>query len=40
MFISGGSYSGTYIVMAKTEDKKVSAFLIPADIKGLNYGKK
>jgi alkylation response protein AidB-like acyl-CoA dehydrogenase len=40
MFISGGSYSGTYIVMAKTLDKKVSTFIVPADVKGLGYGKK
>lgn len=40
MFISGGSYSGTYIVMAKTEDKKVSTFIVPGDAKGLGYGKK
>jgi alkylation response protein AidB-like acyl-CoA dehydrogenase len=30
MFISGGSYSGTYIVMAKTSDTKVSTFIVPA----------
>lgn len=40
MFISGGSYSGTYIVMAKTQDKKVSTFVVPGDAKGLAYGKK
>jgi isobutyryl-CoA dehydrogenase len=40
MFISGGSFSGTYIVMAKTADKKVSAFIVPGDAKGLSFGKK
>jgi alkylation response protein AidB-like acyl-CoA dehydrogenase len=40
MFISGGSFSGTYIVMAKTQDKKVSAFIVPGDAKGISFGKK
>jgi alkylation response protein AidB-like acyl-CoA dehydrogenase len=40
MFISGGSESGIYIVMARTEDNKISAFLVPADTPGLSYGKK
>lgn len=40
MFISGGSFSGTYIVMAKTDQKKVSTFIVPGDAKGLSFGKK
>jgi alkylation response protein AidB-like acyl-CoA dehydrogenase len=28
MLISGGNFSGTYIIMAKTPDKKVSAFIV------------
>ena len=40
MFISGGSFSGTYIVMAKTGEKAVSTFIVPGDAKGLSYGKK
>jgi alkylation response protein AidB-like acyl-CoA dehydrogenase len=40
MFISGGSFSGLYIVMAKTSPTDVSAFLVPADVKGILYGKK
>lgn len=40
MFISGGSFSGLYIVMAKTSPNDVSAFIVPADAKGINYGKK
>ena len=40
MFISGGSFSGKYIVMAKTEDKKVSTFIVPGDVQGLSFGKK
>ena len=28
MFISGGPYSGLYVVMAKTSDKDVSAFIV------------
>ena len=40
MFISGGSFSGLYIVMAKTSEKEVSAFLVPGDAKGLSFGKK
>jgi hypothetical protein len=33
MLISRGSFSGTYIIMAKTSDKKVSAFIVPRDAK-------
>ena len=33
MFISGGSFSGTYIIMVKTPDKKVSEFIVPTDAK-------
>lgn len=40
MFISGGSFAGTYIVMAKTDQKKVSTFIVPGDAKGLSFGKK
>ena len=35
MFISGGSFSSVYIVMAKTSANDVSAFLIPGDAKGI-----
>lgn len=40
MFISGGSFSSLYIVMAKTSEKDVSAFIVPGDAKGVSYGKK
>jgi alkylation response protein AidB-like acyl-CoA dehydrogenase len=40
MFISGGSYSGIYIVMARTDAKNISTFIIPSDVKGISYGKK
>lgn len=40
MFISGGSFAGTYIVMAKTDQKKISTFIVPGDAKGLSFGKK
>ena len=40
MFISGGGYSGIYIVMAKTAPNKVSTFIIPSEVKGISYGKK
>ena len=40
MFISGGGFSGVYIVMAKTASNKVSTFIVPADTKGIQYGKK
>lgn len=40
MFISGGSYSGLYVVMAKTDAKKVSAFVVPGDAPGLSFGKR
>jgi isobutyryl-CoA dehydrogenase len=40
MFISGGSFSSLYIVMAKTSEKDVSAFIVPGDAKGIAYGKK
>ena len=40
MFISGGSFSSIYIVMAKTSEKDVSAFIVPGDVKGVSYGKK
>jgi alkylation response protein AidB-like acyl-CoA dehydrogenase len=33
MLISGGSFSRIYIIMAKTPDKKVSAFIVPRDAK-------
>jgi isobutyryl-CoA dehydrogenase len=40
MFISGGSFSSLYIVMAKTSEKDVSAFIVPGDANGVSYGKK
>lgn len=40
MFISGGSFSSLYIVMAKTSENDVSAFIVPGDAKGVQYGKK
>lgn len=40
MFISGGSYSNFYIVMAKTSDKDVSTFVVEGDVKGISFGKK
>ncbi len=40
MFISGGSFSGIYIVMAKTSAKDVSTFIVPGDAKGISFGKK
>lgn len=38
-FISGGSVSDLYLVMAKTGEKEVSAFLVPKGTKGLSFGK-
>ena len=40
MFISGGSFSSIYIVMAKTSPTQVSTFIVPGDAKGVEYGKK
>ncbi|MCL4123058.1 UNVERIFIED_CONTAM: hypothetical protein GTU68_014446 [Idotea baltica] len=40
MFISGGSFSSLYIVMAKTADKEISTFIVPGDSKGISFGKK
>lgn len=40
MFISGGSFSSLYIVMAKTSHDKVSAFIVPGDARGIAFGKK
>lgn len=40
MFISGGSFSSLYIVMAKTSANDVSAFIVPGDAKGVEFGKK
>ena len=40
MFISGGSFSSLYIVMAKTSANEVSTFIVPGDVKGIEYGKK
>ena len=40
MFISGGSFSSIYIVMAKTSQNDVSAFIVPGDAKGVSFGKK
>mgnify|MGYP000436351545 FL=1 len=40
MFISGGSFSSIYIVMAKTSATEVSTFVVPGDSKGVEFGKK
>jgi len=40
MFISGGSFSSLYIVMAKTSATDVSAFIVDGNSKGIQYGKK
>jgi alkylation response protein AidB-like acyl-CoA dehydrogenase len=40
MFISGGSFSSLYIVMAKTSPTDVSTFIVTGDMKGVSYGKK
>jgi alkylation response protein AidB-like acyl-CoA dehydrogenase len=40
MFISGGSFSSFYIVMAKTSPNDVSAFIVNGDASGVHYGKK
>ena len=40
MFISGGSFSSIYIVMAKTSANDVSAFIVDGSSKGIQYGKK
>ena len=40
MFISGGSFSSLYIVMAKTSPTEVSAFIVEGNAKGVEYGKK
>ena len=40
MFISGGSFSSLYIVMAKTGPKDISTFIVPGDSAGIAYGKK
>ena len=39
MFISGGSYSHLYFVMAKTSPTEVSTFIVEKDTKGLGFGK-
>lgn len=39
MFISGGSYSHLYFVMAKTSATEVSTFIVEKDSKGLSFGK-
>lgn len=39
MFILGGSFSGTYIVIAKTDAKKISAFIMLGDAKGISFVK-
>lgn len=40
MFISGGSFSSIYIVMAKTSANDVSTFIVDGKSKGIQYGKK
>lgn len=38
-FISGGSVSDLYLVMCLTDDKEISAFVVPKDTKGISFGK-
>jgi len=38
-FISGGSVSDIYVVMAKTGDKEISCFLVEKGTPGLSFGK-
>lgn len=40
MFISGGSFSSIYVVMAKTSATDISAFIVDGNAKGVSYGKK
>ena len=40
MFISGGSFSSIYIVMAKTSATQVSAFIVDGKTNGIQFGKK
>ena len=40
MFISGGSFSSIYIVMAKTSPTEISTFIVHGDTKGIEFGKK
>jgi len=40
MFISGGSFSSLYIVLAKTSATEISAFIVDGNSKGIEYGKK
>lgn len=40
MFISGGSFSSVYIVMAKTGPNQISTFIVDGKSKGISYGKK
>lgn len=40
MWITSGGIAETYIVMAKTQDDQVSAFIVENDRKGLSFGKK
>lgn len=39
MFISGGDFSGLFLVMAKTEGNVVSCFLVEKGAAGLSFGK-
>lgn len=39
MFISGGSASDVYFVMAKTSTTEVSTFIVEKGTKGLSFGK-
>jgi alkylation response protein AidB-like acyl-CoA dehydrogenase len=39
MFISGGSASDVYFVMAKTSATEVSTFIVEKGTKGLSFGK-
>lgn len=39
MFISGGSFTDVYFVMAKTSQTEVSTFIVEKGTKGLSFGK-
>lgn len=40
MWITSAGIAETYIVMAKTGEKEVSSFIVPADSKGMSFGEK
>lgn len=39
MFISGGSFTDVYFVMAKTSATEISTFIVEKGTKGLEFGK-